>query len=139
MTRSRRRHEASFVFAINPSNSLFVQRNSTRIENLRAKTAKFNSQHCARTSQIAQVLARGFYLEGVLLQHTPDSVGESRAAGRRILIVPQLAVIYRVLPDDRLGKSATSARLGRRKNENTSARVSIRSQTGSDTIGEWPS
>jgi hypothetical protein len=65
MTRSRRRHEASFVFAINPSNSLFLQRNSTRIENLRAKTAKFNSQHCARTSQIAQVLARGFYLEGV--------------------------------------------------------------------------
>jgi hypothetical protein len=37
-----------------------------------------------------------------LLQHDPDSVGESRAAGRRILIVPPLAVTYRVLPDDRL-------------------------------------
>jgi hypothetical protein len=37
-----------------------------------------------------------------LLRHDPESVGESRDEGRRILIVPPLAVFYRALPDDKL-------------------------------------
>jgi hypothetical protein len=36
------------------------------------------------------------------LKHTPELVGESRSAGRRILIVPPLTVTYRVLSDDRV-------------------------------------
>jgi hypothetical protein len=36
------------------------------------------------------------------LQHDPNLVGESRARGRRILIVPPLAVFYRILAEDRL-------------------------------------
>ena len=35
-----------------------------------------------------------------LLRNQPDEVGESRANGRRILLVPPLATIYRVLEDD---------------------------------------
>jgi hypothetical protein len=37
-----------------------------------------------------------------LLQHDPKSAGESRDEGRRILIVPPLAVFYRARPDDKL-------------------------------------
>jgi plasmid stabilization system protein ParE len=37
-----------------------------------------------------------------LLRRNPESAGESRDHGRRILIVPPLAVIYRVLTEDRL-------------------------------------
>jgi hypothetical protein len=36
-----------------------------------------------------------------LLKHFPEAVGESRDQGRRILIEPPLAVIYRVDPLDR--------------------------------------
>lgn len=36
------------------------------------------------------------------LRRYPVDAGESRAAGRRILIVPPLADTYRVLADDRL-------------------------------------
>ncbi|MCI0363492.1 MAG: hypothetical protein L0219_06385 [Phycisphaerales bacterium] len=36
------------------------------------------------------------------LRRYPEDAGESRASGRRILIVPPLAVTYRVLADDRL-------------------------------------
>jgi hypothetical protein len=36
------------------------------------------------------------------LRYNPESIGESRTSGRRILIVPPLAVFYRVLPDDRI-------------------------------------
>jgi len=36
------------------------------------------------------------------LRRNPEQVGESRPAGRRILIMPPLAVTYRVLPDDLL-------------------------------------
>ncbi len=35
-----------------------------------------------------------------LLRTQPNEVGESRANGRRILLVPPLAAIYRVLEDD---------------------------------------
>jgi hypothetical protein len=37
-----------------------------------------------------------------LLQRSPESAGESRAAGRRVVIIPPLAVFYRVLPEDRI-------------------------------------
>ena len=36
------------------------------------------------------------------LRGNPQSIGESRSGGRRILIVPPLAVTYRVLPEDRI-------------------------------------
>lgn len=47
-----------------------------------------------------------------LLRHDPDTAGESRAAGRRILIVPPLAVIYRVLSDDRLVQISNVREIG---------------------------
>jgi hypothetical protein len=37
-----------------------------------------------------------------LLRKSPETSGESRAADRRILIMPPLAVIYRAFPDDRI-------------------------------------
>jgi hypothetical protein len=36
------------------------------------------------------------------LKHDPETQGESRAGGVRILFVPPLAVHFRVSPDDRL-------------------------------------
>jgi len=36
------------------------------------------------------------------LRHDPESAGESREAGRRILIAPPLAATFRVSPADRL-------------------------------------
>lgn len=36
------------------------------------------------------------------LRSDPEQVGESRSDGRRILIIPPLAVTYRVLPADRI-------------------------------------
>jgi hypothetical protein len=47
-----------------------------------------------------QVTNSASRIESLLRVH-PEEVGESRAQGRRILIVPPLAVTYRVLPDDR--------------------------------------
>ena len=46
------------------------------------------------------------------LRHNPDSAGESRAAGRRILIVPPLAVIYRILFDDRIVQVSNVREIG---------------------------
>ncbi len=37
-----------------------------------------------------------------LLRNSPQTAGESRSADRRILIIPPLAVIYRVSLDDRI-------------------------------------
>jgi hypothetical protein len=50
-----------------------------------------------------------------LLRHAPDSVGESRDAGRRILIVPPLAVFYRVLSDDRIVQVSHVREIGPRQ------------------------
>jgi hypothetical protein len=33
------------------------------------------------------------------LQHDPQNEGESRSAGRRVLLVPPLTVVYRIEPD----------------------------------------
>ena len=58
MTSNHCRRQAFFALAIKESNSPFVHRCLTRIENLPAKTAKLNSQHCSQIHQIAQVLAQ---------------------------------------------------------------------------------
>ena len=46
------------------------------------------------------------------LRHNPEAVGESRASGRRILIVPPLAVVYRVLHDDRIVQVSNVRQVG---------------------------
>jgi hypothetical protein len=48
------------------------------------------------------------------LRHNPESAGESRAEGRRILIMPPLAVVYRVLADDRIVQVSNVLRFPKR-------------------------
>jgi plasmid stabilization system protein ParE len=46
-------------------------------------------------------ITRAAHIIDQILKHDPENAGESRPNNRRILIVLPLAVIYRVLPDDR--------------------------------------
>jgi plasmid stabilization system protein ParE len=46
------------------------------------------------------------------LRHNPEAGGESRASGRRIFIVRPLAVVYRVLHDDRIVQVSNVRQVG---------------------------